>query len=116
MDKKAEFMLKGQTYAIQQTPGKLQYYRAENEPFLPDSVKWAIRMPDRIAYRELALSYEEESQQQIIKYLNHQIKQDYLHGSRDINLDLTISEASTLYQASDKIKEMADSGELSQLH
>ena len=44
-------------------PGKLQYYRAENEPFLPDSVKWAIRMPDRIAIRELALSYEEESQQ-----------------------------------------------------
>ena len=63
MDKKSEFILKGKSYTISQTPGKLQYYRAENEPFLPDSVKWAIRMPDRIAIRELALSYEEESQQ-----------------------------------------------------
>ena len=63
MAKKDTFPLYGCGPVIDQTPGRLQYYRAENEPFLPDSVKWAIRMPNRIATRELALNYEEEAQQ-----------------------------------------------------
>ena len=62
MSRKAPFMFPLCKPAIDQTPGRLQYYRAENEPFLPDSVKWAIRMPSRFATRELALTYQEETE------------------------------------------------------
>jgi hypothetical protein len=47
-------------------------------------------MPTRLAIRELALNYEEEAQQQILKYMNTQIKHDYMQGNRDLNLDLTL--------------------------
>lgn len=35
MSRKANFIIDGAEPAIWQTPGRLQYYRAENEPFLP---------------------------------------------------------------------------------
>lgn len=44
------------------------------------------------------------------------IKADYIKGSREINLDLTLEEAEYLFTASDKVKAMAASGELQKLH
>ena len=44
------------------------------------------------------------------------LKHDYLNANKDINLDLNLSEASLLYNANDKIKAMAESGELQALH
>ena len=35
MAKRSPFILEGAHPVIWQTPGRLQYYRAENEPFLP---------------------------------------------------------------------------------
>lgn len=48
--------------------------------------------------------------------MNTQIKHDYMNGNRDLNLDLTMQEADQLYFANDKVKEMAESGELQKLH
>ena len=35
MTRKESFLLHGAEPCISQTPGRLQYYRAENEPFIP---------------------------------------------------------------------------------
>lgn len=109
-------MLSDAAPVIAQTPGRLQYYRAENEPFLPDEVKWGLRMPNKFAIRDLPQTYEDEVQQQILKFLGQTLKHDYLNANKDINLDLVLSEASLLYNANDKIKEMAETGELQALH
>jgi hypothetical protein len=63
MNSRSSNLLMNAKPCIGQTPGRVQYYRAENEPFLPDEIKWKISMPERIAVRELALDYEEEVQQ-----------------------------------------------------
>jgi len=39
-----------------------------------------------------------------------------LNGNKDLNLDLTLAEAELMFAANDKIKNMAQSGELQQLH
>jgi len=48
--------------------------------------------------------------------LGSQIKHDYLQGNRDVNLDLSVSEAAQLYNAGSSIRSMAESGQLQQLH
>ena len=48
--------------------------------------------------------------------MNSQIKHDYMQGSRDINLDLTLEEATKLYAANSSIREMAETGDLQKLH
>ena len=93
---------------IAQTPGRLQYYRAENEPFIPDEFKWTLRMPDRVAHRELSLSYEDQVQREIMNYLNKVVAYDYLNGNRSIDLDLTLGEAEYLNAAKDSIKQNSD--------
>ena len=71
MARRANFILQGSEPVIWQTPGRLQYFRAENEPFLPgksklnlnfclDEVKWGLRLPSRFAVRQLSLNYEED--------------------------------------------------------
>lgn len=51
--------------------------------------------------RELALNYEQETQDQIIEYLKQTIKYDYLNGNRELNLDLTIKEVGLMFTAND---------------
>jgi hypothetical protein len=60
LNKKSGQFLTGFTPPIWQTPGRLQYYKAENEPFIPDQIKWAVRMPNRHAHRTLSYRYEDE--------------------------------------------------------
>jgi len=38
--KQTQHSLAGMEMFVPQTPGKLQYYRAENEPFIPDEYKY----------------------------------------------------------------------------
>jgi hypothetical protein len=61
--------LEGAHPPIWQTPGRLQYYRAENEPFLPDSVKWGLRYPTRYATRELKLAYKPKVEESVANFL-----------------------------------------------
>jgi len=53
LSKKGPHIFEGVKPPIWQTPGRVQYYRAENEPFLPSSVKWDLRYPTRYATRAL---------------------------------------------------------------
>jgi hypothetical protein len=39
MTRKESFLLHGAEPCISQTPGRLQYYRAENEPFIPGKLE-----------------------------------------------------------------------------
>ena len=73
-------------------------------------------MPERFAMREESLIYNDKIQDEILSFMGSKIKQDYLQGNRDVNLDLTVNEAEKLYNASDKIRGMAESGELQSLH
>ena len=66
--------------------------------------------------RSHALPYNDKVQAEILNFLASEIKHDYMQGSRDINLDLTLGEASKLYAAGSQLREMAESGELQKLH
>ena len=101
LNKKAKFILEGAHPVIGQTPGRLQYYRAENEPFLPPSVKWAVRFPTRYAVSALNLRYEGQVQDEINNFIGKHIKHDYLDSTRNLNLDLTLREAEFLFGAND---------------
>lgn len=69
-------------------------------------------MPERFAMREETLSYSGKVQDEILRFLGSNIKHDYLESNRDVNLDLKLSEVEHLFNANDKIRSMAESGEL----
>ena len=73
-------------------------------------------MPNSMAMRDNSLPYNAKVQDEILKFLGSQIKHDYLQGNRDVNLDLSVSEAAQLYNAGSSIRSMAESGQLQQLH
>lgn len=81
-----------------------------------DEIKWQIRYPKKWAVSQPNLRYEETIQNRINDFMGSAIKADYVKGSREINLDLTLREAEYLYTANDKVKQMAESGELQNLH
>ena len=62
--------------------------------------------------RQESLMYNDKIQDQIVAFMGKTIKHDYVQGSRELNLDLTISEAEKLYAADDNLRAMAESGEL----
>ncbi len=66
--------------------------------------------------REQSLMYNDKVQDQILSFVGKTIKHDYIQGSRDINLDLTVTEAQKLYNANEKLRSMADAGSLQTLH
>lgn len=75
-----------------------------------------MRVPTRYAVREMSLLYEDDVQREILNFLGQNLKHDYLNANREINLDLVLNEASYLYNANDRIKGLAETGELKQLH
>ena len=72
-----------------------------------DEIKWGLRLPETRAVRERALDYEDKVQEQVLAYLGKEVTHDYLEGKKDLNLDLTMAEADQLFNANEKIKEMA---------
>jgi len=81
-----------------------------------DEIKWKLQMPERFAMREETLMYNDTVQDEILKFMGNKIKHDFLEGNRDVNLDLSVAEASKLYNAGDDIRAMAESGKLQELH
>ena len=69
-------------------------------------------MPKEFAMRQESLMHNDKIQDQIVAFMGKTIKHDYVQGSRELNLDLTISEAEKLYAADDNLRAMAESGEL----
>ena len=47
MSRRANFILQGAEPVIWQTPGRVQYFRAENEPFIPGKPIAILITPDR---------------------------------------------------------------------
>ena len=94
---------------IWQTPGKLQYYKAEMEPYLPgiiisayiyiDEIKWQIRMPSRFAQSSLKMTYLDKVKEETTKFLNERIKHNFLKPDQGLNLDLTLKDAELLISA-----------------
>ena len=66
--------------------------------------------------REYTLNYEDKVQSEILAFLGKNIATDYLDGSKEVDLDLTVKEAEMLFNANDRIKEMAANGELQAFH
>jgi hypothetical protein len=81
-----------------------------------DEVKYGLKMPTRFAIRSAKLTYLEKVQEEVNKYLAVNIKHDYLRPDKALTLNLTIKEAELLTIANASIKEMADKGELKNLH
>ena len=73
-------------------------------------------MPKEIAMRQASHMYNDKVQDEILKFMGQKIKHDYLEGNREVNLNLSVTEASKLYNAGDVIRSMAESGELQKLH
>lgn len=107
--------LAGMEMFVPQTPGKIQYYRAENEPFIPDEIKYQIRMPTRYAKSQAQMAYLNEVEEKMSEFLAKQIHFDYLKGDRPIDLNLTLQEVSVLASANEEIKNSAANGELQKL-
>jgi hypothetical protein len=83
---------------------------------MPDEVKYNIKMCERLAVSDWGLSYKEEVEKSIVSFLKKRLNFDYMGGNRELNLNLAIHEAESLFNANDKIKEMAASGELAAFH
>jgi hypothetical protein len=66
--------------------------------------------------RELKLTYLEKVQVETTKYLNTRIKHDFLRPDRELTLDLSVKEAELLLSAGSNVRNLADSGELKQIH
>ena len=66
--------------------------------------------------RDYTLDYEEKVQEEVLKFLGERITHDYMDGTREVNLDLTVKEAQMLFNANEKIREMASTGELQAFH
>lgn len=62
------------------------------------------------------MRYEELIQQKISDFIGKAIKADYVKGSRQINLDLSLTDAEFLFTANESVKKMAETGELQKLH
>jgi len=117
MSKMGGALLQNEKPIIDQTPGRLQYYKAENEPFVPENVKWAIRMPDRYAQREEALNYLPEIKAIIEDYVFQHFSYDLLNGKELDVEEMTLGELKQIFLAqSETIKNMQQTGELQRLH
>lgn len=73
-------------------------------------------MPKEFAMRQPSLMYNDKVQDEILKFMGQKIRHDYLQGNRDVNLNLSVTEASKLYNAGDAVRSMAETGELQKLH
>ena len=61
-----------------QTPGRLQYYNAEMAPFVPQEIKFKIRMPTRTVQSQPNSKYFDISTKLVQDYLDHHIKFNFL--------------------------------------
>jgi hypothetical protein len=73
-------------------------------------------MPLNIAMRKLKVSYLSQVEEEVTKFLTTRVKHDYLNPSRELSLDLKVAEAEILMSANERVKAMAETGELQTMH
>ena len=61
-------------------PGRIQFYRAEQLPFLPDEVKTQVRFPKAVAQSQENLRYLDKVRAETTKFMGEQIKENYFTG------------------------------------
>jgi len=98
------------------TPGRVQYYRAETLPFLPNEIKVQVRFPKAYAVSEQNCRYLDEVRQRTQEFMNDKIAQNYFSGETEVPLTATLGEVEILFSASDDVKAMGESGDLKALH
>jgi len=107
--------LEGTKPFIHQTPGRHVYYYGENEFYLPDSIKYEIRMPSRYAGVVDSNEYLPEVQAKMLEFLNSNLKTNMLDPERGFDLDMTVREAQLIAEASDSLKSKAEVGEVTEV-
>jgi hypothetical protein len=97
-------------------PGRVQYYRAEALPFIPDEIKTQLRFPKAYAVSEMNMRYHDQVLAETQNFMRAKINQNYFNGDSEVPLDATLAEAEVLFAAGDNVKALANSGELKALH
>jgi hypothetical protein len=97
-------------------PGRLQYYRAEALPFIPNEIKTQLRFPKAYANSVGSQRYLDQVRAETQEFINENIKQNYFSGEATVGLNATLGEAEVMFAASDNVKALSDNGELKALH
>jgi hypothetical protein len=97
------------------TPGKVQYFRAEHLPFLPDEAKTVVRVPKAYAVSVENLRYLDVVRKHVTEFTNKTLPVNYFTGGK-VGLEATLQEAEVMFNANENVRSMAHSGELSRLH
>jgi hypothetical protein len=83
---------------------------------LPDEAKTQIRFPKAYARSVENLRYEDIVRQLVTEFTNKNLPMNYFTGESKVTLDATLQEAEVMFAANQRVKNMAESGELSRLH
>ena len=82
-------------------PGRVQYYRAEALPFVPDEIKTQIRFPKAFAMSFQNLRYLDQVRAETNAFIRENVKVNYFNGSDEVPLTTSLGEAEVLYSAGD---------------
>ena len=99
-----------------QTFGRVQYYRLEMQPFLPDELKFGFRMPTAYAASTPKATYRNDIEGETIRFLTENLKVNYFNPEKGFTLDLKLGECELLFGSKTAFKEVAESGELDRIH
>jgi hypothetical protein len=81
-----------------------------------DEIKWQLRLPSRFAMRQLKLTYLDKVESETAKFLNENIKHNFLAPGQPLSLDMTLKEAEILHSANPNVRQQAESGQLAATH
>jgi hypothetical protein len=93
----------------------VQYFRAEQLPFLPDEAKTVVRVPKAYAVSVENLRYLDVVRKHVTEFTNKTLPVNYFTGER-VGLDVSLQEAEVMFNANERVKSMVQTGELSRLH
>jgi hypothetical protein len=79
------------------TPGRVQYYRAECLPFVPDEIKTQLRFPKAYATSIANLRYVDQVREETRKFVEANVKQNYFTGETEVPFSSSIGETEVLY-------------------
>ena len=100
---------------VWQTPGRVQFYKAEMLMYLPEEEKWAVRQPTRYAVSEANLTYLPKVEEQVRVFIKDHAPINYFRPDHEVGMDTKISQLELLLNASSEVREAASSGRLREL-
>ena len=88
------------------TPGRVQYYRAEALPFVPDEIKTQLRFPKAYAMSEINLRYLDRVKQITQAFMDKKIDANYFTGEGSVSMSATLGEVEVINSAGDNVKSL----------